>query len=442
MKLSLKPIKNIFEIEELRNRILTTLLFIAIYRLGSFIVLPGVNTDTLSSGSGNDDNLLLGLLDSFTGGAFTNSAIFGLGIMPYISASIVVQLAQFAIPAVQKLQREGESGRKKINQITRLLTIVVCVLQSFGFITYITHTDGVLYSDVDPQFFTIQSVIILTAGTLFCMWMGEQITERGIGNGVSLLIMIGIIARFPTSILQHVATNGADGLILYLIEIIFFFAIVMGTVLIVQGVRKIPINYAKQVVNNKVYGGQRQYIPLKVNQAGVMPIIFAQAVMMLPTLLSRTDTTIGKFMQEYMSTPYTVGYNILLAVLIILFTFFYTAMIIQPNQIADDLKRNGGFIPGVKPGQPTANFIDTVLSRITFPGAVFIVIIAILPAIAKSFGIDGNLAYFFGGTSLLIMVGVVLDTVQQIQGYMLMKKYEGMMKSGKVKDTKSSAAVA
>lgn len=427
----INTIKNIFSIEELRNRIITTLLFIGIFRFGAHVVLPGVDPDEV----GGSAEGVLGLLDLFVGGAFSQKSIFGLGIMPYISASIIIQLATFAIPSFQRLQKEGESGRKKINQYTRILTIMVCVVQSIGFIKLIEGSQ--LMAGTDRTFFDIQSVILLTAGTMFCVWMGEKITEKGIGNGVSLLIMIGIIARLPQSMLaEWTEQGGMDGVLVLLIEAVVLFLVTMGTVALVQAIRRIPVSYAKQIVDNKVYGGQRQYIPLKVNQAGVMPIIFAQAVMVLPGFLVQSFTAESEAASWFAAnfTDYTSwGYNLLFATLIILFTYFYTAIIIHPNQMADDLKKNGGFIPGVKPGSDTATYIDTILSKITLPGALAIAFVAILPAFANLAGVNNGFATFFGGTSLLIMVGVVLDTLQQIESYLLMKHYEGLMKSGKLK---------
>lgn len=435
-------IKDIFSIEELRNRIVNTILFILIFRIGSYILLPGVNPDALNQGEVTG---MMGVIDSFLGGAFSNKAIFGLGIMPYISASIVLQLLTVAVPYFQKLQKEGESGRKKITQITRVLTIAICVVQSFGFIALI-RKDNMLFPDVDPNFFTIYSVLILTAGTMFCMWLGEKITEKGIGNGISLLIMVGIISRLPASVIAEFMQKGTDGLLIIVIEMVALFFIVMLTVMITQAVRKIPISYAKQVVGNKVYGGQRQYLPLKVNAAGVMPIIFAQALMFLPSMIAGSigegGNKVAIAIARAFSSPTSWEYNILSAVMIVLFTYFYTAITIQPNQIADDLKRNGGFVPGVKPGIATAEYIDLVLSRITLPGALLIALIAILPAFAMMGGVNPQFAQFYGGTSLLILVGVILDTLQQIESYLLMRQYDGMMKSGKIKGRPSNMSMA
>lgn len=439
MKKFITTIRHIFAIEELRTRILNTLGFLVIFRLGSFVVLPGVDTDILESATPGG---IFGLLDTFLGGAFSRAAIFGLGIMPYISASIVIQLLTVAVPYFQKLQKEGDSGRKKINQITRVLTILVTLGQSVGYLSYAVPAEAIM---IDRTFFTVSAMIILTSGTIFVMWLGEKITDRGIGNGISMLIMIGIISRFPGAIAAEALSKGTSGLLLFVIEIVALFFVVMASVMLVQAVRRIPVQYAKQVVGNKVYGGQRQYIPLKVNASGVMPIIFAQSLMFLPGLLagiwadsSDIAATIGSTFADFTSWQY----NVVFGVLIILFTFFYTAITINSNQIADDMKRNGGFVPGIKPGKPTAEFIDTILSRITLPGSIFLAIIAVMPAIASLVGVTTEFAYFYGGTSLLIMVGVILDTLQQIESYLLMRHYEGLMKSGRIKGRSQNAAVA
>ncbi len=435
-------IKDIFSIEELRNRIINTIGFILIFRIGSYILLPGVNPASLDQGEVTG---MMGVIDSFLGGAFSNKAIFGLGIMPYISASIVLQLLTVAVPYFQKLQKEGESGRKKITQITRVLTIAICIVQSFGFIALI-RKDNMLFPDVDPNFFTMYSVLILTAGTMFCMWLGEKITEKGIGNGISLLIMVGIISRLPASVIAEVMQKGTDGPLLIVMEFVALFFIVMLTVMITQAVRRIPISYAKQIVGNKVYGGQRQYLPLKVNAAGVMPIIFAQALMFLPSMIAGSigegGNQVAIAIARAFSSPTSWEYNTLSAIMIVLFTYFYTAITIQPNQIADDLKRNGGFVPGIKPGLATGEYIDTILSRITLPGALLIALIAIMPAFAMMGGVNPKFAQFFGGTSLLILVGVILDTLQQIESFLLMRQYDGMMKSGKVKGRPSNMSMA
>jgi len=439
MKKFFTTIKNIFSIEELRNRILATLGFLVIFRLGSFVVLPGVNPAALDG----DFEGILGILDSLLGGAFSNASIFGLGIMPYISASIVIQLMMVAVPSFQKMQKEGESGRKKITQITRVLTILVTLAQSIGYLKVTIPANAIV---IDPTLFTISSMILLTSGTMFCMWLGEKITDKGIGNGISMLIMIGIISRLPGSAYYEIfERNGLPQALFSVIEIVAMFFIVLITVALVQATRRIPVQYAKQVVGGKVYGGQRQFIPLKVNASGVMPIIFAQALMIIPTLLAGIwvdSSDAANTIMTAFSNPVSWQYNTLFAVLIILFTFFYTAITVNPSNIADDLKRGGGFIPGIKPGTATKDFIGNVLDKITLPGSVFLAIIAILPAFAQLAGVSQQFAQFFGGTSLLIMVGVILDTLQQIESYLLMRHYEGMMKSGKMRGRNQNVAVA
>ena len=430
MKKLFTTLSNIWKIDELRVRILYTLLILLVYRIGSFIVLPGVDPNSLQDGQAKEG--LLGLLNMFAGGSFSRASIFALGVMPYISASIVVQLLGIAVPYFQKMQKEGESGRKKINQITRYLTIAITALQAIGYVKSQIAPDARLFSD---PLFTISSMVILTAGTMFVMWMGEKITDKGIGNGISILIMVGIIAQLPYGIGAEFVSrqNGAGGLIAFFVEFVALFGVVMFTVLIIQGTRKIPVQYAKKIVGNKQYGGVRQYIPLKLNAAGVMPIIFAQAIMFIPS-------TIGQFFPNAQSeilasfSDYTsLAYNLTFATLIILFTFFYTAITVNPNQMADDMKKNGGFVPGIKPGKATADFIDGIISRITFPGSFFLAIIAILPSIAIIAGVNSQFAQFFGGTSLLILVAVVLDTLQQVESYLLMRHYDGLMKTGRIK---------
>jgi preprotein translocase subunit SecY len=434
MKRFIQTIKNIFSIEDLRVRILNTVGYLLIFRLGSYIVLPGIDASAIDNKGATSG--ILGLINTFSGGAFSNVAIFGLGIMPYITASIIVQLLGFAVPSVQKLQKEGESGRKKLNQATRLLTVVITLFQSVAYLGG-TVDDSYLFPGVDKTLFTFNAMVILTAGTVFCMWLGERITERGIGNGISMLIMVGIISRLPGALAAEAVDRFQGGQILaFVIELIALFFIILGVVMLTQATRKIPVQYAKQVVGNKVYGGQRQYIPLKVIAAGVMPIIFAQSVMFLPTFIAsmwRESSTTDGTIERVFSDPTSWQYNLSFAILIILFTFFYTAIAVNPNQIADDMKRNGGFIPGIKPGKQTSDFIDNVLSRITLAGALFLTAIAVLPAFASLFKIQRDFAYFYGGTSLLILVGVVLDTLQQIESYLLMRHYEGMMKSGRIK---------
>lgn len=411
--------------------------FLIIFRLGSFIVLPGIDPSALA---GAPQEGILALLNTFLGGSFSRASIFALGIMPYISASIIVQLLTVAVPYFQKMQKEGDSGRKRLNQITRVLTIFITGFQSYGYIRGTIPAEAI----TNPGFFFyFTSITILIAGTMFCMWLGERITDKGIGNGISMLIMIGIVSRFPGSVIDEMVNNrGMAGAILFILEVLALFAVVMGVILITQATRRIPIQYAKQVVGNKLYGGKRDFIPLKLNSAGVMPIIFAQALMFLPALLGGiwNDSDLGAYIGATFSDFTSWQYNLLFGTLILLFTFFYTAITINSNDIADNLKRNGGFVPGIKPGKQTAEFIDTVLSRITLPGAIFLVIIAVMPAFAVIAGVGQNFAQFFGGTSLLILVGVVLDTLQQIESYLLMRHYEGMMKSGRVKGRSQFAA--
>lgn len=442
MKKFFTTIKNIFAIEELRNRILATLGFLVIFRLGSFVVLPGVDPSQLSDA----DNGILGILNTLLGGSFQRASIFGLGIMPYISASIVIQLMTVAVPSFQKMQKEGESGRKKLTQITRVLTILVTMAQSFGYVRGTIVQAGAVTPNIDPTLFMTSSMVLLTAGTMFCMWLGEKITDKGIGNGISMLIMIGIISSLPGAAwFEFVETNGISRALFSVVEIVVLFFVVIVTVALVQATRRIPVQYAKQVVGGKVYGGQRQFIPLKVNASGVMPIIFAQALMILPTLLGQIwadDSDIAQRVTVALSNPYSWQYNLVFAILIIAFTFFYTAITVNPSNMADDLKRNGGFIPGVKPGKRTSDFIGDVLDRITLPGSVFLAIIAILPTFAYNAGVGQQFSYFYGGTSLLIMVGVILDTLQQIESYLLMRHYEGMMKSGKMRGRSENVAVA
>jgi len=437
MKKLITTLTNIWKIDDLRTRILNTLLFLLIYRIGCHEVLPGVNPHALASGQKEG---LLGLLDMFAGGSFSRSAIFALGVMPYISASIVVQLLGIAVPYFQKMQKEGESGRQKMNQITRYLTLGITLLQAFAYVR--TQIEPSAKTIADPLF-TILTAIVLTGGTLFVMWLGEKITDKGIGNGISLIIMTGIIAQLPSGITAEWVSRmakGGGGPIPLLLEFVALFFVVIFTILIVQGVRKIPVQYAKKIVGNKQVGGVRQYIPLKVNAAGVMPIIFAQAIMFVPMSLGQFFPNIQSEFLTSLSNYTSVAYNVTFAVLIIAFTFFYTAIMVNPQQMSDDMKKNGGFVPGIKPGLETSNFIDRVISNITFPGAIFLAIIAILPAIASLFGINNQFAHFYGGTSLLILVGVVLDTLQQIESHLLMRHYDGLMKTGRIKG-RSAASV-
>jgi len=437
MKRFFTTIRNIFSIEELRTRIINTLGFLIIFRLGSFVVLPGVDFNKLDTSASG----FFGMLDTFLGGAFSKASIFGLGIMPYISASIVIQLLTVAMPYFQKMQKEGESGRKKINQITRVLTIAICLVQSSAYVAGTIEKEAIM---INQTFFTFVAMITLTAGTIFCMWLGEKITDKGIGNGISMLIMIGIISRLPSSLVQEWFHRGElSGALLFIIELVALFFVVMAVVALTRAVRKIPIQYAKQVVGNKVYGGQRQYLPLKVNSSGVMPIIFAQSLMFLPGLLGQlfNENEMVQNIAFQFSSYTSFAYNFSLALLIVVFTFFYTAITVNPNEIADNLKRNGGFIPGVKPGKQTSEFIDNILTKITLPGSLFLALVAVFPGLANKLGVDQGFAQFYGGTSLLIMVGVILDTLQQIESYLLMRHYEGMMKSGKIKG-RSQVAVA
>jgi preprotein translocase subunit SecY len=430
----IQTIKNIFKIEDLRARLLYTFGIILLYRLGKYVTLPGIDPSQLASLKSQTSSGIMGLLDMFSGGAFSQASIFALGIMPYISASIVVQLLGIVFPYFQKLQKEGESGRRKMNQYTRYLTVAILVLQAP---TYLVNLHAQLPSSafiLTGTFFTVSSVIILTAGTMFVMWLGEKITDKGIGNGISLIIMIGIIARMPANFIFESGTrmNGAGGAIALIVEILFLFVVVLGTILLVQGTRRVPVQYARRIVGNKQYGGVRQYIPLKVNAAGVMPIIFAQAIMMLPIIIAGYSQSGSGFVVAF-SNMYGFWYNLVTAILIIVFTYFYTAITINPVQMAEDMKKNGGFIPGIKPGRKTVEFLDTIMSRITFPGSVFLALVAILPSIAVKAGVTPQFAQFYGGTSLLILVGVILDTLQQIESHLLMRHYDGLMKSGRIK---------
>ena len=434
-----RTIYNIFSIEDLRIRILNTIGYLVIFRLGSYIVLPGVDATLLPNG-GNSQGGVFDLLNTFLGGSFSRASIFALGIMPYISASIVVQLLTVAVPRFAKLQKEGDSGRKKLNQWTRVLTILITTAQSYAYLRATINQEAII---APGWFFTVSSIFILVAGTMFCMWLGERITDKGIGNGISMLIMIGIVSRFPAAIYQEAFENkGLNGALLFIIELLVLFFIVVGVIALTQATRRIPVQYAKQVVGNKLYGGKRDFIPLKLNSAGVMPIIFAQALMFLPPLVAGIwrDTDIGASVGSTFADFTSWQYNLLFGSLILIFTFFYTAITVPSNDIADNLKRNGGFVPGIKPGKQTAEFIDSILSKITLPGALFLAMIAILPAFAVKANISQNFAYFYGGTSLLILVGVVLDTLQQIESYLLMRHYEGMMKSGRVKGRSQFAA--
>jgi preprotein translocase subunit SecY len=430
----IQTIKNIFKIEDLRARLLYTLAIIALYRLGKYITLPGIDPSQLGNLRNQTSSGIMGLLDMFSGGAFSQASIFALGIMPYISASIVVQLLGIVFPYFQKLQKEGESGRRKMNQYTRYLTVGILILQAPTYLVNLNATLDPAAFVLKGAFFRVSSVIILTAGTIFVMWLGEKITDKGIGNGISLIIMIGIVARLPVNFVFEWGTrmNGTGGAIGLIIEIVLLFVVVLGTILIVQGTRRVPVQYARRIVGNKQYGGVRQYIPLKVNAAGVMPIIFAQAIMMIPLIFTKYASSGSGFVVA-MSNMYGFWYNLIMGLMIILFTYFYTAITINPVQMAEDMKKNGGFIPGIKPGRKTVEFFDQIMSRITLPGSIFLAIIAILPSIAVQFSISPQFAQFYGGTTLLILVGVVLDTLQQIESHLLMRHYDGLMKSGRVK---------
>lgn len=444
MKRFIETLKNIWKIEELREKILLTLGLLLVYRLGSNVVLPGIDPESLTNLQNQADGGIIGILNAFTGGAFANASILALGIMPYISASIVIQLLGMAVPTIQKMQKEGESGRRKINQITRFLTIAITAAQAPGYIANLMSQNvGVTIS---PSLFWFTSIIVLTAGTVFAMWLGERITDKGVGNGISLLIMVGIIASLPQAFLQEFASkiDRGGGLVLFVVEIAVLLLVILLSVALVQAVRRVPVQYAKRTAGGRTYAGNmaRQYIPLKVNAAGVMPIIFAQAIMFIPvTVLSYAGLESGNanWLVSMFSDIQGFWYNFVFAVMIILFTYFYTAIQVNTNQMAEDLKRNGGFIPGIKPGKNTAEFLDTVLSRITLPGSIFLAILAILPAFAMIAGVNTQFAYFYGGTSLLIMVGVVLDTLQQIESYLLNRHYDGLMKSGKLKGRTVSA---
>ncbi len=441
MKRLLTNLQNIWKVKELRERILLTLGLILVYRIGSFVILPGVNYEILrqaSEGGSQGQKTLENLLSMFSGGGFTNASVMALGIMPYISASIIMQLLGMAVPAVQKMQNEGESGRKQINNYTRILTIVICALQAPSYLSMYVESKGAMPPDAGAFWWT-QTILVLVAGSMFAVWLGERITEKGIGNGISLLIAVGILSRLPGGFIAEVGKSfEAGNMIKLVLEIIAFMLVVLVTILIVQGVRRIPLNTAKRVVGARAADAQgaRNYLPIKVNASGVMPIIFAQAIMTIQVMIfvgATNSAGEGGFIQRLLSDPYGLGYNILLCILIIVFTYFYTAIMINPRKIADDLKRSGGFIPGVRPGEDTANFIETFVSRITFPGSLFLAIIAIIPAIAKLVGVNDAFAMFFGGTSLLIMVGVVLDTLQQIETYLLNKHMDGLMDGSRVR---------
>ena len=438
MKKLIETLKNIWKIEDLRTRILVVLLFTAIYRFGSFVVLPGINPAMLDKLQSQTQGGLMSLLDMFSGGAFSNASIFALGIMPYISASIVMQLLAVAVPYFQKMQREGESGRKKISMYTRWLTVGILLFQAPSYLINLKmQAAGALASGIAWPVFIITGTVILAAGSMFILWLGERITDKGIGNGISIIIMIGIIARLPQAFIQEIGSRftaiTSGGLVMFLVEIIILYAVVCASIVLVQGVRRIPVQYAKRLVGNKQYGGARQYIPLKLFAANVMPIIFAQALMFIPLVIVQYSASENSswFLRSMLDRN-SLLYNIVFAALIIAFTYFYTAITLNPTQMAEDMKRNNGFIPGVKPGKDTADYIDDVMSRLTLPGSLFIAFIAIMPALAGLLNVQDAFSQFFGGTSLLILIGVVLDTLQQIESHLMMRHNDGLLNSGKV----------
>jgi preprotein translocase subunit SecY len=441
VKKIIKTLKNIWSIEDLRSKILYTLILIFIYRVGAHIVLPGIDPDTISQQMESSKKGILGMIDTFAGGAFSQASIFALGIMPYISASIFMQLMTVLVPQMQKIQKEGDSGRKKINQWTRYLTVAVTLVQASAYVTYLNEmTRGGGMIEAYRPYFWLSTVVVLTSGTLFVMWLGEKITDRGLGNGTSLIIMIGILARLPQSFMQELTNKSIrpGDILLFIIEIVILIAIILGCILLIQGTRKITLNYAKQIAGgNRQFTGARQFLPIKVNSAGVMPIIFAQAIMFLPTLFSYSNSDTAQGIGRIFSDPQNFWYMLVYATVVIGFTFLYTALIFNPKQIAENLKQSNGFIPGVKPGQPTADYIGAVMDKVTLPGAVLLAFVGILPGIAQLMGVTQGFATFFGGTSLLIMVGVVLDTLQQIETQLLMRQYDGLMKSGRIQGRQS-----
>ena len=450
MKRFIQTLKNIWSIEDLRKRILYTIGLVLIYRIGCYVILPGVDPHQLDAFRESGDKGLMGLLNMFSGGAFSNASIFALGIMPYITASIVIQLLVMVVPRFQKMQREGESGRRKMNQITRWLTVIVTAAQAPAYISNMASQLGATSTAFYPfnghptLFFWLSSVIILISGTLFVMWLGERITDKGVGNGISLLIMIGIIARLPFALSSEFASrmNEGGGLVMFLFEIVVLLVVILLVILLVQGTRRIPVQYAKRIVGNKQYGGVRQYIPIKVNAAGVMPIIFAQALMFLPITFmgfsDNTDSGLAMALADYNG----FWYNLIFGLLVVVFTYFYTAIAINPNQMSEDMKKNGGFIPGVKPGKRTAEYLESILSKVTLPGSIFLAFVAIMPAIIRLFGVSSQFAQFYGGTSLLILVGVILDTLQQIESHLLMRHYDGLTKTGRIKGRTSMSIQA
>ena len=437
MKKLVQTLKNIWAIEELRNKIIIILALILTYRIGNHIVLPGLDPNGIEAAQrASKSNGLLGIFDMFAGGGFSQASILALGIMPYISASIFMQLMTILVPQLQKVQKEGESGRKKINQWTRYLTVIVTIFQAAAYVGYLNspgYAEAILVAY--KPFFWFSTILTLTAGTLFVMWLGEKIQDKGLGNGTSIIIMVGILSRLPQNLIQEFGSKqqkGGGGLLIFLIEVAILVAVIMALIILVQGVRKIPVNYAKQIIGNRQFGGARQFLPVKVNSAGVMPIIFAQAIMFLPTLVSFTNIDSAQGIVRIFNDHSNVWYMVIYSVMVIGFTFLYTALIFNPKQISEDLKRNNGFVPGVKPGQPTADYIGSIMDKITLPGAIFLALVGIMPGFAQRLGVTQGFSSFFGGTSLLIMVGVILDTLQQIETHLLMRQYDGLMNSGRV----------
>jgi len=437
VKKLVQTLKNIWAIEELRNKIVITLALVLTYRIGNHIVLPGLDPNGIEAAQrASKSNGLLGIFDMFAGGGFSQASILALGIMPYISASIFMQLMTILVPQLQKVQKEGESGRKKINQWTRYLTVIVTIFQAAAYVGYLNspgYAEAILLAY--KPFFWFSTILTLTAGTLFVMWLGEKIQDKGLGNGTSIIIMVGILARLPQNIIQEFSAKGqkgGGGLLIFLIEIAILVTVIMALIILVQGIRKIPVNYAKQIIGSRQFGGARQFLPIKVNSAGVMPIIFAQAIMFLPTLVSFTNIDSAQGIVRIFNDHSNVWYMVIYSIMVIGFTFLYTALIFNPKQISEDLKRNNGFVPGVKPGQPTADYIGSIMDKITLPGAIFLALVGIMPGFAQRLGVTQGFSSFFGGTSLLIMVGVILDTLQQIETHLLMRQYDGLMNSGRV----------
>ena len=444
MKKFIETLKNCWKVEDLRQRLLITILFTAIYRFGSFVVLPGINPAKLETLQSQTKGGLMSLLDMFSGGAFSNASIFALGIMPYISASIVMQLLAVAVPYFQKMQREGESGRKKINWYTRVLTIAILVFQAPAYLMNLKmQASQALASGISWTFFIIPATIILAAGSMFILWLGERITDKGVGNGISMIIMIGIIARLPQAFVQEVTSRftaiSGGGIVMFIVELLILYFVVCASILLVQGTRKVPVQYAKRLVGNKQYGGARQYIPLKLFAANVMPIIFAQALMFIPLAIVQYQSDNASWVVRSLMDNRSVLYNVVYVTLIVAFTFFYTAITLNPTQMAEDMKRNNGFIPGVKPGKDTAEYIDSIMTRLTIPGSLFIAFIAVMPALTGFLNVQQGFAQFFGGTSLLILVGVVIDTLQQIESHLMMRHYDGLLNSGHTRNNSVSA---